>query len=142
MNWIDRILQRVLSHFVIRNKEGDPYMCRYRLLRLPAFRIFLHHILRSDEENELHDHPWAFVSLILWSGYLEVLPDRRRLVRAGDIIRHRATDSHRLILRRPAWTLVFVTGRKRLWGFHTDSGWMSYRDFLDRKYGHGNWVQF
>lgn len=110
MNWIDLLLKHLVSTVVIKNDQGDPYMCRYKLLKLPFFRIYLHHILRSDEEAELHDHPWHFVSVILWSGYLEVLRGRRRRMRAGDVVRHRSTDSHRLILERPAWTLVFLTG--------------------------------
>jgi hypothetical protein len=95
--------------------------------------------LRSDEDPELHCHPWNFVSIILWKGYLEITSTGRRRFRPGSVIRHQAEDAHRLILKEPAWTLVFVTGKKRLWGFHTDQGWMSYIDFLDRKYGKGNW---
>lgn len=139
MNWIDRILMAVFRFFVIAGDSG-PYMVRYKVFRCPWFKVFLHHILRSDEDSELHDHPWAFVSLVLWRGYLEVLPGRRRLVRAGSVVRHRAADAHRLVLDRPAWTLVCVTGKKRVWGFHTDDGWMSYTDFLDQKYGAGNWI--
>lgn len=133
MNWIDRILESLVNTFVIRNDQGDPYMCRYKLLKLPFFRIYLHHILRSDEEVELHDHPWHFVSVILWSGYLEVLRGGRRRLRAGAVVRHRATDSHRLILARPAWTLVFVTGEKRAWGFHTPAGWVESEEFFKRQ---------
>lgn len=153
MNWIDRILMRFFDllwgkkekepnprYFVIENEVGDPYLCRYKLFRCRWFKVFLHHILRSDEDPDLHDHPWAFVSLVLWSGYLEVLPTGMRTVRAGDVVRHRATDSHRLILDRPAWTLVLVTGKKRTWGFHTRSGWMPYGDYFDRKYGKGQWI--
>ena len=142
MNWIDRLLQRIFNFFVITNAVGDPYMCRYKLFRLPLFKIYLHHILRSDEDSELHDHPWGFVSIILWRGYEEVLPGKTRIVRPGSVVRHRATDSHRLILKRPAWTLVFVTGRKRTWGFYAKEGWMSYKDFFDRKFGVGNWTAF
>lgn len=154
MNWIDRLLMGFFDllygrkkkkpnpyYFVIENEVGDPYMCRYRLFRVPLFGVFLHHILRSDEDPDLHDHPWNFVSLILWGGYLEVLPAGvMRMMRPGSVVRHRATDSHQLILDRPAWTLVFVTGKKRTWGFHTRNGWMNFRDYFDRKYGKGQWI--
>lgn len=140
MNWIDRVLSKVFNYFVIRNAENDPYMARYKIFRCRWFKVFLHHILRSDEDPELHCHPWNFVSIVLWKGYLEILPKTARIVRAGSVVRHRAEDAHRLILDVPAWTLVFVTGRKRMWGFHTKTGWLSYVDFLDRKYGKGNWI--
>lgn len=148
MNWIDRVLMRILPFVVIDSDENGPYLVRYKLFRCPWFKVFLHHILRSDEDLELHDHPWNFVSLILWSGYKEVLSIgstivyRVRTVRAGDVIRHRARDAHRLILDRPAWTLVGVTGKKRHWGFWTERGWEPYEVFFDRKYGRGNWVSF
>jgi hypothetical protein len=141
MNWIDRLLMRIFRYFVIEGATGDPYLARYKLFRCPWFKVFLHHILRSDEDPDLHDHPWNFVSLILWSGYIEHLPgDVVRRMRAWDVIRHRARDAHRLILDRPAWTLVLVTGKKRSWGFHTRQGWMPFPAYFDRKYGRGNWV--
>lgn len=140
MNSIDRVLTKVFRYFVITNGEGSPYLARYKLFRCPWFKVFLHHILRSDEDEELHDHPWNFVSIVLWKGYLEILPKAARIIRAGSVVRHRAEDAHRLILDAPAWTLVFVTGKKRMWGFHTKTGWLSYVDFLDRKYGQGNWI--
>jgi len=143
MNWIDRVLMRILPFIVIDSDENGPYMVRYKVFRCPWFKIFLHHILRSDEDPELHDHPWNFVSLILWSGYIEHLPgDVVRRVRAWDVIRHRAADAHRLILDRPAWTFVVVTGKKRHWGFWTRRGWEPYEVFFNRKYGPGNWVSF
>jgi hypothetical protein len=157
MNWIDRLLMRIAHflwrklrpkqkenpyYFVIENAMGDPYLVRYKLFRCPRFKIFLHHILRSDEDPELHCHPWTFVSIILWRGYFEILRDGARMVRPGSIVRHRATDAHRLILEKPAWTLVFVTGKKRVWGFHGPNGWTPYSDFFDRKYGKGNWVSY
>lgn len=130
-------------YFVIENAQGDPYMVRYKVLRTPWFKVFLHHILRSDEDPDAHDHPWAFVSFVLWSGYLEERPGHPpRRIRAGAVVRHAAADAHRLILKRPAWTAVVVTGKKRSWGFHTPEGWMGYRDYFDRKYGKGQWVSF
>lgn len=154
MNWIDRLLRRLFRFFMIENAEGDPYMARYKLFRTPWFKVYLHHIFRSDEDLELHDHPWNFVSIVLWNGYWEVCsmsefpgtPDWPKRIGAGSIVRHRARDAHRLVLERPAWTLVFVTGKERVWGFYGgEEGvkeWMSYSDFFDRKYGKGNWTAF
>ena len=150
MNWIDRLLAKIFKFVVIDSDVNGAYLVRFKIFRCPWFKIFVHHILRSDEDSELHDHPWNFVSIILWSGYHEILPwkgDARipewpRRIRAGDVVRHRAADAHRLVLDRPAWTLVFVTGKKRHWGFWTQDGWVPYEVFFDRKYGKGNWVAF
>lgn len=52
------------------------YMRRY-LLRTPWFGVRLHRILRADTNPHCHDHPFSFVSIMLWGGYREelVLPD-------------------------------------------------------------------
>lgn len=52
--------------------DGDSvYMIRYGLPRVGPFRLCLHVFYRSDADD-LHDHPWGFVSMILWRGYVEV----------------------------------------------------------------------
>lgn len=143
MNWLDRLLMRFIPHFVITGSDGSPYLVRYYLFKkswVPVFRVFLHHILRSDEDRHLHDHPWNFVSLILWRGYVEERPDGFHRRRPGHVVRRSRHDAHRLDLKRPAWTLVFSTGKKRTWGFHVDGHWMPYRRYLDLKFGPGNYT--
>jgi hypothetical protein len=54
----------------ITRRDGTPYLVRYTLLNLGIARIRLHHILQSDYDC-LHDHPWAFISIILKGGYFE-----------------------------------------------------------------------
>lgn len=97
---------------------------------------YLHHILRSDYDRALHDHPWDNWSFILWGGYIEhvfayppvegqplppIIAKRRR---AFQFIRRTAETAHRLELykrkdgtERPCWSF-FGTGPKfRDWGF-------------------------
>jgi hypothetical protein len=115
-------------------------MVRFYVIRLPFFRIHLHHILRSDQDG-LHDHPWNFVSVVLFNGYLEETPRGKKRIRAGSVVRHRSTDAHRLTLEKPAWTLVFCLGRKRTWGFFTEAGWVPFTKYFDDvKFGPGNYV--
>jgi hypothetical protein len=52
---------------------GTPYMDRF-VLQTPWFEVRLHHILRSDDDRALHDHPFSFTSLLLTGGYREVRP--------------------------------------------------------------------
>lgn len=56
-----------------RGDGQSPYLIRWTLLSCKLGAIYLHKFLRSDSD-EHHDHPWAFVSLILWRGYLEETP--------------------------------------------------------------------
>jgi hypothetical protein len=106
--------------------DGDPYLDRLRIIQTPLLGLYLHHIHRADREPDPHDHPWAFISLVLCGYYREhVWPDKHD----PDfmIIRHRLRWSLRTIRRDsahmitevsgPLWTLV-LTGRKRgSWGF-------------------------
>jgi hypothetical protein len=55
----------------IANCEGDPYLTRWFIIRTRLIGIFLHRFHRSDEDRALHDHPWTFISIILWRGYWE-----------------------------------------------------------------------
>ncbi len=100
----------------------DRYMHQF-VLRLPGHSWRLHHILRSDNERDLHDHPFSFFTLLLTGSYLEILPDSGGV---GTVPVHRrrfslrfvpAERPHRLVLTRPVWTLVLAGPRSRPWGF-------------------------
>lgn len=53
-----------------RGDADSPYLIRYTFFECKYFKIALHVFLRSDNE-EHHDHPWNFLSIILWRGYYE-----------------------------------------------------------------------
>jgi len=125
--------------------EGDTaYMVRWRIVDCRLFGVYLHKILRSDQDRYVHDHPFSFVSIMLWGAYGEVLSryvstpwgghahdytiirDRR----APSICFRRAEDAHRLVLDKPCWTLVLRGPRRREWGFYTESKWVHFRDYL------------
>ena len=120
-----------------RSDIGD-YMHRW-ILRTPWFTLRLHHILRSDAGRDFHDHPFSFVSLILWGGYIEHRPPCLcgtgapdtlcRRFGPGSIVRRRAADLHRLELAAPAWTFVIATPYFRKWGFQTKAGWVPFDEY-------------
>ncbi len=80
-------------------------------------RTYLHHIHRSDAKDVWHDHPWSFISIVLWRGYVEFTPTGRKRIWPGMVIYRPAAWKHRLELTRPAITLVFAFGRSKEWGF-------------------------
>jgi hypothetical protein len=56
------------------------YLRRFYLFRAKWFGswlskfvgdLYLHHIVRSDDDPDPHDHPWGFVGLILAGGYTD-----------------------------------------------------------------------
>ncbi|WP_051608914.1 hypothetical protein [Fodinicurvata fenggangensis] len=140
-----------LLHFLLRRidhrppdfvigGERAPYMRRWWILpRNRLFNIYLHQVLRDDDDRALHDHPWCSASLILAGGYVEVLKGGRQLRQPGSLTFRRAVTPHRLELIRPdyhrmesrvCWSL-FITGpRVRQWGFHCAKGWIHFKDFV------------
>lgn len=81
---IAKLLDRLLPKRVIVNCERDPYLHRWFLIRLPWFGVFIHKFVRSDEDRALHDHPWSFIVIPLWGGYIEHSERRIRELRITD----------------------------------------------------------
>lgn len=145
---LDRILARLTRRdpdFIIGGAE-QPYLKRWWLIpRNRVFNIYLHNMLRDDDDRALHDHPWWNVSIILRGGYDEHMPKfprewpwNRDLAvqarRAGQIVLRRANAVHRLTLptgNAESWSL-FITGPVvRHWGFWCPNGWRFWREFVD-----------
>lgn len=136
--------------FVIGELE-TPYMRRWWVIpRNRVFNIYLHNIVRDDDDRALHDHPWWNLSIVLKGGYAEVTPYfnplypdlaldvfhppnlRRKWRGPGSVVLRKATDAHRLLIdkEQPCWSL-FITGRSvRTWGFWCPKGFVPWRDFV------------
>jgi hypothetical protein len=143
----------ILNRRVIHAPTGEPYLIRWEILRTPWFSILYHTILRSDWDRALHDHPWNFTSIILSGGYYEHVlrsylgpnftvvtggkPSEPIWYGRGRIVRHKATDLHRLELPLGCITrtLVFTGRRSREWGFQKSTGeWIKFDDYLSSHY--------
>lgn len=146
MNPITFIIRKLFLVKEIVSKEGEVHFRRYRLLATPWFNLYLHQILKSDEDFHFHDHPWSFRSLILKGSYEEFFscpPSHYaihyRRYKTGDVATHPAEDAHSLTLLTPqAWTLVLTTGRERVWGYQTGSGtgqrkWIDFKTYRQLK---------
>jgi hypothetical protein len=121
--------------------EEDPYLRRWWVIpRNPVFNIYLHHILRPDEEV-FHDHPWWNMSIVLKGMYYETTPKGRFLRRAGSVVFRYAKALHSLApLSGGCWSL-FITGpRFRTWGFACPKGWIPFYQFKPYHAGHSGAV--
>ena len=153
---LSRAMQR-LADAIIGHAKKHPYfhlegyMQRFWVLKprkwLPL-SIRVHHILRSDNERHLHDHPWASCSVILRGGYWEEVPvsqhqhpemdqyPSQRVLkerRPGSIVLRLATDRHRLIVPpgKDCWSLFIMLGKQRQWGFYPPKGWVYWREYMN-----------
>lgn len=148
----------VLPMFLL--KPGEPHRGGFekRFKWLPSIRI--HHILSSDIDRHLHDHPSWSISWLLplqiaigkayveaINRYLEVMPRHssqpaerdqlpggqwRRMRNAGDLVFRSATDRHRLEILpgESAWSLFIMGPSRRIWGFHTEAGWVPWFKYV------------
>jgi hypothetical protein len=69
--WIPRLLNRLFNHKYIVNCDRDCYLRRWYVIRTEKFGLFVHQFVRSDEDRALHDHPWNFIVIPIWRGYIE-----------------------------------------------------------------------
>lgn len=125
---------------------GSLYLRRFVLARTPIGSIYLHHIVRSDRDRCLHDHPWNSLIVVLWGGYKEELPEGRVRRNPGSIRLMPAETKHRVVLWNqavigddgrlqvlgpiPAWTLCCVGKKVRSWGFWRKGSFIPWREFL------------
>jgi len=96
--------------------ETCPYLVRW-VFDFGWFSIRLHHWLKSDDTRNFHDHPWDFVSIVLWGTII----DRTE---KGDITRlwlsiskFPAEHQHCAVINKPCWTLLFCGPERRIWGY-------------------------
>jgi hypothetical protein len=141
-----------LHRMVLRRYDGLQYLSRWGAAVESIGGIYLHRMDAPDPGLDLHDHPWSFVSIVLWGGYseerafardapswamlAEAFPGsctrgvtRRRRWLSVRALRldecHRVTELH----GGPVWTLVLRASRRRQWGFYLPSGWMHEREY-------------
>jgi hypothetical protein len=65
------ILDKLFEKRVIVNCDHDPYLNRWYVFRTKHVSLFIHQFVRSDEDRALHDHPWNFLVIPIWRGYIE-----------------------------------------------------------------------
>jgi len=131
VEWAACIMARTPDYVI--GPVDNPYLRRWWIIpRNEGCNVYLHEILRSDDDRAGHDHPWLNTSYILAGGYTEVtyyreqpwLEAYRYERKAGDSVTREAGDTHRLIVPDGGCCIsLFVTGPKvREWGFWCPNG--------------------
>jgi hypothetical protein len=139
LTYFEGRLARLFQHKVIVNCERDPYLIRWYVLRTRFLAIFIHKFVRSDEDRALHDHPWNFLVIPIWRGYIEhsqhtspMVGDTWEVTRRvwpilGTRFR-RAEYRHRveLIQGKPSWSIFIRFTERRTWGFWPKDGFIAW----------------
>lgn len=114
------------------DRPGDVYLSRLMLVRTAWFGLYLHIIRRPDWAQCQHDHPWAFITVILKGGYEEQVGARSFVRRPGYIGYRPRSFEHRItrLLNGNAITLVFRFRNHEHWGFRTWGGKVSWQRYV------------
>jgi hypothetical protein len=123
----------------------EPYLERYYLFlkdreKFP-FNLFLHKFLKGDPDD-VHDHPWAYATLILKGGYYEWIPQFNADGTTSCEIRKWRGPGHcricspgsyhriELVDGVTAWTLFMPFKKVRDWGFLVKNVWIQNEYYL------------
>lgn len=125
ISFLEKIISTLPSKVIYRG-DGKKYLTRYYLFKKPKPwlpSIYIHCFHASDEDYELHSHPWNFsLSLILKGSYLEHFRVQdhclSRLLSSGNYNFITEGKYHKIeLITNEVWTL-FVSGQKVSdWGF-------------------------
>lgn len=160
-SFLERVVMRLFKKYdIVKQVDGreSVYLRRYFILKptknFPG--IYLHHICRSDDDRDPHDHPWSFLALILKGGYqnhqhagflehadakaLGLEDDFRwgellevENCKPGRIYTRAAEHCHQVKLPegKTSWSLVLTSHYKgRSWNFITPEGPVPWRQYL------------
>ena len=119
--------------------RDNPYLLRWIFaepqgLPHPRPGIYVHKILRDDDDRALHDHPWDATLCIVKGSYREIRADcpEGEVFAAGSVRRIVAETAHRLeVVDGHVWTVCLTGPRRREWGFVCPQGWVHWADFVD-----------
>jgi len=127
----DRRPDQILSEY------ATEYMRRWFLEKdRTEGSVYIHRILRSDYDEELHDHPGDNMSILLEGTMTEQREDGHHPLSPGSVVLRRAEERHRLLLETPVTTLWIMGERIREWGFWTGDGeFMPSEEFFRRRSG-------
>ena len=164
--WLIERAQRTPYSPIMSRDGADLYMDRWWLFNpygkdaqgnataprwswLPSIRV--HHILRADSDDHLHDHPWNARTIVLRNLYVEERPTaactgRELTQEAYDFIGDRAIfwrlaghtgrvlfGAYHRISHVPAggvYTLWFTWRYRGTWGFNVDGVKVPWREYL------------
>jgi hypothetical protein len=112
------LLRRIFPHKEIGWKEINEKFTRYTLLKTRWFNVYLHELDAQEWHPQCHDHPWSFLTLLLWNGYFEQVGDKFYRRRAGSILYRPANFSHNVTTPYgKSWSIVITSRKTRDWGF-------------------------
>ena len=138
---LKKLFQRLGRHRIILDREdNEPYLERYYIFLKDRswfpFNVFVHKFLKSDPDD-LHDHPWPYMTIILRGGYWEYTRHSAtpQWKGAGQVRFGHSTDYHRIELEPgiDCWTMFFPGPQLREWGFLKGNRWVQHEEYFKER---------
>lgn len=129
-------------------KSLNGYLERFTLLECGGFHSRIHRILSPDRTPFLHNHPFHFVSVILWGGYLEKTELGLVNHSVGSIIYRSPNEFHRIMEVKPNTVTLFTTWGTGEWSLKPDDqipiDWVNHEPgiYIRNLYGRDRYCKF
>jgi hypothetical protein len=125
---------------LVRTDNGRTYLERWGVEHWRIGGVFLHRITAPDPGQDMHDHPWWFVSLILTGSYVEARGTMRTDLQRWQKRERwslkplRTDELHKIVhVNGPAWTLVVHGPKVRNWGYKDLAGrWIAHERYHEQ----------
>jgi len=120
---------------ILDRQNNEPYLVRYYLFLKERknfpFNVFLHRFLKGDPDD-LHDHPWPYITIVCKGGYWETTTEGRFWRGAGHFRFCKAESYHRIELKPgvDCWTLFIPGPHQKEWGFNVNGTWVHNEQYL------------
>lgn len=110
------------TQIVLNEAVGNPECpIMYRtVIAIGGYSLRLHRFTPNHHDQTPHDHPWSFITLVIWGGYQNIdLSGDVEWLRMGSIRLRRAEHAHTTVTGPRGCITVIITGRLRHpgWGF-------------------------
>jgi hypothetical protein len=108
--------------FIFGQKLGAlkcPYITRW-VFECSLFTLRLHHWIHSDDLRHMHDHPWDFISIVLWGNIADRSEEGDKKRRWLSVSYFSAEHRHSVVVKDPCWTLLVTGPERRKWGYWVD----------------------
>ena len=123
----------------IKSKTDELHFQRWRILWTPWFAIYIHRILKSDEDKHPHNHPWNFRTFILSGSYTEEwynaeTEEYGKQILTRDDSTYRGFEIfHKIEIYQPVTTLVCTGQHWNRWGYWVNGKFVEQSEYRENK---------
>ena len=130
--------------------DGECKYLKRWVLQFKWFSLRLHHWTGNDDLRYDHNHPWWFISFVLWGSYKEHLPvvmqhgildklvwykDNNTRIRRWLSLRYYPAEHSHAVETKNCWTLLLTGPQKYKWGFWVNGKLVTKKQYF-KQFGH------